>query len=200
MPFHTDRTFRAPEELRTSAFLLRPLRPSNVERDFEAVMESRSFLRTWSQSAWPADDFTLAGNLADLERHEREHLAGDAFTYTVMNLDETVCLGCVYINAPDAPAFVNVQMGAIDGAQWSAYGAAITFWARQSRLADALDEHLLEALNTWFEEDWPLGPHLIVTSESFAQQVATIERVGMQRRFRYNRPTTDDTYLAYAVH
>ncbi len=90
-----DSSSTIPEGLETGYFLIRPLRATDVELDYAAVMESRVFLRQWDQSSWPADDFTLAGNLKDLQRYEGEHIRGESFTFTVMNPDETECLGCV---------------------------------------------------------------------------------------------------------
>jgi len=63
-----------PQEKRTSRLYLRPLWAADVELDYEAVMSSAEMLRRWSESDWPADDFTLVHNLADLQRHEREHI------------------------------------------------------------------------------------------------------------------------------
>ena len=54
-------------------------------------------LRRWSQSGWPADGFTLADNLEDLEMHYREHVERAACTYTVLTPDGAECLGAVYV-------------------------------------------------------------------------------------------------------
>ncbi|MGH2620941.1 MAG: hypothetical protein ACRDHG_10290 [Anaerolineales bacterium] len=62
-----------PQAMRTSRLLLRPLRATDVELDFDAVKSSAEMLRRWGQGGWPADDFTLAENLDDLQRHEHEH-------------------------------------------------------------------------------------------------------------------------------
>ena len=51
MAFNRD-DFHAPEELRTDEFLLRPLRASDAQLDYEAVMESREFLRGWDHERW----------------------------------------------------------------------------------------------------------------------------------------------------
>src|SRR5215218_4357264 len=96
MGFNTG-DFHASDELRTDEFLLRPIRESDAELDYDAVMESREFLRLWEQSTWPEDDFTVEANRADMAKLERRHAEGESFTYTVMNLEETRCLGCVYI-------------------------------------------------------------------------------------------------------
>lgn len=196
MTFRLD-SLRAPEELRTEEFLLRPLRESDAELDYEAVMESREFLRVWEQSTWPADDFTLEANRADLIRHEREHIAGEAFTYTVMNLDETECLGCVYIFPTTAPMYTRPEIAAVDGDEWTAHEAAFYFWVRLSRLADGLDGRLLAALGEWFAQEWGIASPLVITNEQFAQQVAVIEDAGLQLRFRLTFPNEPGQSLAY---
>jgi hypothetical protein len=197
MAFESD-SFRVPEELQTEEFLLRPLRESDAELDYYAVMESREFLRVWEQSTWPADDFTLESNRADLVRHERQHAAGEAFTYTVMTPDETQCLGCVYIFPTTAPMYSRPEIASTDGEEWSAYEAAFYFWVRRSRLADGLDRRLLEALGPWFAEAWGISHPLVITNEQFAQQVAVIEGAGLQLRFRLTFPNEPGKSLAYA--
>lgn len=197
MAFNDD-DFQAPEELRTDEFLLRPLRASDAELDYEALMESKAFLRLWEQSSWPADDFTVAANRDDLARHEREHIAGESFTYTVMNPSETHCLGCVYIFPTTAPMFSRPQIVATDGAQWAAYEVAFYFWVRTSRLSDGLDQRLLEALGPWFAHEWRIEHPLVVTNEQVEQQVATIEHANRQLRFRLTFPNEPGASLAYA--
>src|SRR5262245_4096225 len=111
-----------PEETRTNRLFLRPLRATDVELDYDAVMSSAEQLRRWSDSDWPADDFTLAGNLNDLQRHEREHGERVAFTFTVLNPEGTRCLGCVYIT-PVAPQAAHLCADA-------AHPANVGFWVR----------------------------------------------------------------------
>ena len=96
MIFYSEE-FAVPEILQTGNFIFRPLRASDVELDFDAVVSSSFMLRAWSQSKWPIDGFTLEENLKDLQRHEREHLEKKAFTYTILNPEETFCIGCIYI-------------------------------------------------------------------------------------------------------
>ena len=45
---------------------------------------------------YPAEDFSLEDNLADLEQMRSEHVAGTRYVYTVMASDETEVLGCTY--------------------------------------------------------------------------------------------------------
>ena len=188
----------APDDLQTSEFLLRPIRETDAELDYDALMESREFLRVWEQSTWPADDFTVEANRVDLARHERQHAEGESFTYTVLNPDETQCLGCVYIFPTSAPMYSRAQISALDGAAWAAYEAAVYFWVRKSRLADGLDRRLLDALGPWFAQDWRVAHPLIITNEQFAQQVTVIESAGLLLRFRLAFPNEPGQSLAYA--
>lgn len=190
--------FHPPDGMRTDEFLLRPIRGTDVELDYEAVMESREYLRTWEQSTWPEDDFTIEANRRDLDKLERLHGEGRSFTYTVMNPAETQCLGCVYIFPTDAPFLARSEIVAVDDGQWSGYEAAVYFWVRKSRLADELDRRLLDALRSWIERDWPIGRHLLVTSELFGQQVALIERTDLQLEFHLKDPKQPGRFLAYA--
>jgi hypothetical protein len=66
----TDNDFQAPAERRTTEFLRRPIRASDAERDYAAVMEIKDFLRPWEQSGWPEDNFKLDANRQDLAKLE----------------------------------------------------------------------------------------------------------------------------------
>ena len=69
-----------PDELDNASFLLEPLQPEHVQLDYIAVMRSRLFLNRWSMSSWPAENFTLQENQADLEWHPEEHDSHTALT------------------------------------------------------------------------------------------------------------------------
>jgi hypothetical protein len=190
--------FQPPQELRTDELLLRPIRASDAELDYEAVMESREFLRLWEQSSWPADDFTVEANREDLDKLERRHAEGESFTYTVMDPTETQCLGCVYILPTAARQFSRAQIAAIESDRWSEFEVAVYFWIRKSRLAGGLDHRVLAALGPWLQHDWYIERHLIVTNEQFEQQVAMIERANLKLRFRLTFPSEPGKSLAYA--
>jgi hypothetical protein len=188
----------APAGLRTREFILRPLLPSDAELDYQAVMESREFLRKWEQSTWPEDDFTIEANREDLAKAERRHVDGDAFTYTVMNLDQTECLGCVYLLPPDAKMFTGAHVTALGADHWSDCDATVFFWVRLSRLPERLDRTLLDSVISWLEQEWAFTAPVIVTNEQFDQQVDMIEEAGLRRRFEVKVPANPGLYLAYA--
>ena len=193
----TDDDVRPPDELRANEFLLRPIRVSDAELDYEAVMESRQSLRLWEQSSWPEDDFTVEANRGDLRLLERRHAASESFTYTVMDLTETRCLGCVYIFPTDARQFAKYQVTPVGDAHWSRFEVGVYFWVRESRLADGLDSRLLGALEPWFRSQWQIEHFLVVTNEQCEQQVAMIERAGLRLRFELRSPDEAATSLAY---
>lgn len=143
-----------PAGVETAVFHLTPLTPAHVELDYAALMVSKPMLRRWSGSPWPQDDFTLADNLADLEWHDAEHRERVAFTYTVLNPAQTICLGCVYIN-PLAQTLADADENAALVAQVGAYETAVRCWIAQPHLAADLDAQLLSLLIDWFRTDWP---------------------------------------------
>jgi hypothetical protein len=184
--------------LTTDEFVLRPILATDAELDYAAVMESRDYLRTWEQTSWPADDFTVAGNRSDLEGLEQRHTDRQAYTYTVMNPAGTECLGCVYLMPTDARSFAGARITPVGDHRWDDYSAAVYFWVRKSRLAAQLDRVLLDALRGWLVRDWSLGGHLFVTNEQFTQQVELIGQTDLELRFEVEEPDKPGRYLAYA--
>ncbi len=165
-----------PQEKRTGRLYLRPLRATDVELDYDAVMSSAAMLRRWSQSDWPADNFTLA----DLQRHEREHLERKAFTFTVLNPPGTRCLGCVYI-MPLPPEQVPLCPGA-------AYAADVGFWVRASEVPNDLDQHLLTTLLDWFRAEWALDRVLFTIVQQETRQAALLAAAGLEQRLAVALP------------
>jgi len=183
MAFHPSGA-AVPETRRTERLLLRPLRASDVERDYDAVMESAEQLRLWSQSDWPAPEFTLEENLVDLVRHEREHLEGVAFTYTVLDPAGARCLGCVYVTPP-VPELARLLPGA-------GHAAHVGFWVRTSELAGDLEAHLLATLRAWFAEDWAFDRVVFGSVRRNERQAALLEREGLTEVAAYTRANGRD--------
>jgi RimJ/RimL family protein N-acetyltransferase len=131
--------FEIPNLLETDRFRLRMLSVDDAEKDYEAVIESRELLHTMFGGPWPGPKFTLEENLADLERHQREFLSRTAFAYTVVSLDETRILGCVYINPSET----------------TDSDAVVRMWVRQTEYDNGLDETLVTTVKDWISSDWP---------------------------------------------
>lgn len=131
--------FKVPERLETTEFRLRMLTVHDVVKDYDAVMSSVDHLaKVWPGSGWPVG-LTLEQNLIDLGWHQKEFQRRRSFAYTVVTLDETRVLGCVYINPT----------------RKRGHDAVVYFWVRQGELANGLDARLSTAVRQWLEKEWP---------------------------------------------
>lgn len=132
-------TFAVPAVLETAEFRLRMLSVHDVIKDYEAVMTSVPHLKTiWPGGTWP-DGLTLEQNLIDLGWHQKEFQIRRSFAYTVVTLDVSRVVGCVYINPTRKRGF----------------DAAVYLWARTSELASGMEERLYVAVRDWLAKDWP---------------------------------------------
>lgn len=168
MSFYRDDA-PVPAELRTAEFLLRPLRATDAERDYEAVMASEAALRRDNGDRWPRPDFTVEENRASLQGHEADFRTRRGFTYTVLDPSEGRCLGCIYIYPPNAatvagasarvgfvqastyafPPFAAEEVGEIRDNE-----AEARFWVRPDGVVPDLDRKLLAALVRWLRDDF----------------------------------------------
>jgi hypothetical protein len=136
-----EKSFKVPEKLETEEFQLRMLTVNDVEKDYDAVMSSIDELKTiWPDSDWPVG-LTLEENLIDLGWHQREFLDRRSFAYTVVSLDETRVLGCVYINPT----------------RKRGYDAEVYLWARETKLGIGLDASLYSVVKLWLKSKWPFA-------------------------------------------
>ena len=188
----------APDQLRTDEYILRPIRASDARLDYEAVMESKEFLRKWEQTGWPEDNFTVEANRDDLMRMEQRHVDGESYSYTIASPTAEQCLGCVYIFPTKAKLFTKAKVTPIGSLRWSEFDVAAYFWVRTSRMIDKLDERLLEAVTAWLQREWRVRRQLVVTSELVEQQVALLESSGHSLCFELAYPNKAGRELAYA--
>jgi RimJ/RimL family protein N-acetyltransferase len=152
MKFYSDK-FPIPELFQADKFIFRPLRASDVELDFDAVISSSHMLRAWSQSDWPVDGFTLEENLDDLQRHEQEHLDKKAFTYTIMNPEGTFCLGCIYMN-PLIQETVDLGICQHPAKDEEVFAASVRYWVRESHATKEFNSTILEKIIQWLDSEW----------------------------------------------
>jgi len=185
-----------PEELHTDEFVLRPLRANDVDLDFAAVVESRDDLRALFGGTWPRDGFTVEENLQDLEIHEKEHVERKAFTFTIVNPEETECLGCIYVTPL---AFELEHAGADEELVSGAANddAAVFFWVRSSRVADGLEERVLRFLASWLREAWPFGRVLFGANEHAPRRAKQFAEIGLRETIRVARPLNGAALLFF---
>jgi hypothetical protein len=137
---HPERT-----ELSTGHHL-RPIRESDVEIDYPAVMGSRA--RLWAKYGeawgWPPATMTFEADREDLARHEGEIAAHETFNYAVLDAGETELLGCVYIDPPDERS----PPGAEAVASW---------WVVDRAAGTDLERALDDFVPRWLAGTWGFG-------------------------------------------
>jgi hypothetical protein len=129
-----------PTGIETPDFRIRPLTINDVVKDYDAVMSSVNHLRKifGPNSSWPSERLTLEQDLIDLGWHQKEFQNQTSFAFTVMTIDESKCLGCVYVYPSEK---IN-------------YDAKVFLWVRESERNNGLDENLFFAVQQWLSEKW----------------------------------------------
>lgn len=139
-PAFVPEGFVAPTALRTAEFRLEPLGPQHNAADHAAWSSSIDHIRAtvgYPDDGWPpVEGMSLDENLADLERHAADFMAGRGFTFTVLDPDDRV-IGCVYIYPTSSPD----------------YDVSVQSWVVADRAE--LDTPLADAVATWLDADWP---------------------------------------------
>ena len=122
---------------------MRPIRETDVDLDYPAVMGSRDRLWTRYREAWgwPPDWMTLEQDRKDLARHESEMTRGEAFVYAIFDRNETELEGCVYIDPPDDTSPPGTD-------------AVVSWWVIDGMVDAALDHELATFVPHWLAETW----------------------------------------------
>ena len=133
--------FKVPDKFENQNFRLRMLTVNDVVKDYDAVMTSIDHLDEFDGpgTKWPSKDLSLEQDLIDLGWHQKEFQKRRSFTFTVVSLDETKVLGCLYIFPTEK----------------SGYDAEVTMWVRQSAFKEGLDSILFITVKNWISEKWP---------------------------------------------
>jgi hypothetical protein len=122
---------------------LRPIRASDVDIDYPAVMGSRE--RLWAKYGeawgWPPATMSYEADREDLARHEAEIAAHETFNYAILGPDETELLGCVYIDPPDERSPAGSD-------------ALVSWWVVDSEQGGALERALEELIPKWLADTW----------------------------------------------
>lgn len=141
--FFVPEDFKVPESASTKNLRLRPLRAADVDLDYQAVMSSTDHLHgTFGpDDKWPSKDLTRDEDLRALEKHEKEFKQRVAFTYTVLDHEESQCLGCVYI----LPAHTEK------------YDAQVYLWVTAKVYQRGYDKELYNGVKKWLKKDWPFS-------------------------------------------
>ena len=133
--------FKVPEVYENEHFRIRMLTVNDVVKDYDAVMTSIDHLQGvfGPNSTWPSKDLTFEQDLIDLGWHQKEFQRRSSFAYTVVKLDESEVVGCLYIYPTSKGDF----------------NADITMWVRASEVKNGLDSILFDSVKKWISDDWP---------------------------------------------
>lgn len=166
------------------------LSPALVEPDFAAVMRDIPMLRDWSGQDWPTPEFTIAENLVDLARHDREQQEGVALTFSVL-LDSTV-QGCIYVH-PWAQSLTTRDVTPAPPFPCSERDAVVRGWAHELSAEQLIEAAfaLLRAPSLAFARLW------WQTNLRCPEQLVACEGLGLTERHEYVGPT--GTWVMCAV-
>jgi hypothetical protein len=152
-----SRDFSPPEKLDCGDFIIRKIYAKDVYLDYTAVMSSINIIKKVRGGSWPTKELTIEDDLIDLCWHQREFEFKNSFAFTVMNNDETKCLGCIYFYPPrtgmssarsDDQAEVNISM-----------------WVIQEEYDKGLYPKLFKTVKEWVTKDWPFHKVAYVNKE-----------------------------------
>jgi hypothetical protein len=122
---------------------LRPIRESDVDIDYPAVMGSRE--RLWEiygeAWGWPPATMTYEEDRVDLAHHEVEIAAHETFNYAILDEPETQLLGCVYIDPPGPDSRPGSD-------------AVVSWWVVDQMVGSDLDRALRAFVPQWMAETW----------------------------------------------
>jgi hypothetical protein len=139
-----DPTFAPPPRLDlATGHHLRPIRESDVDVDYPAVMGSRA--RLWEKYGdawgWPPATMSYEDDRQDLARHEAEMRDLKSFNYAILDEAETRLFGCVYVDPPEA--------GGPEGAD-----AMASWWVIDDAAGSPLEQALDEVIPGWLSDPW----------------------------------------------
>jgi hypothetical protein len=126
-----------------SGYHMRPIRESDVDIDYPAVMGSRE--RLWEKYrdawGWPSAELSYEADRVDLARHEAEIARHETFNYAILDRDETELLGCVYIDPSDS----RTPPGS---------DAMVSWWVVDRMLGSELERFLDDFVPSWLSDAW----------------------------------------------
>jgi hypothetical protein len=109
-----------------------------------------------------------------------------------------VALGCIYFLPNNDRMYKTAEVTSHDGTDFSSIDATISFWVLVSTWEDGFERASLDAVLSWLRDAWSFERPVILTNEKLDHQIATIESLGLTRRFDYDRDKDMYTSRAYA--
>ena len=156
---------------------IEPLTSALVELDTTAYLASPVAILRHSSGRWPTKDFTASDNLALIARHEAEHLAGEAFAYSLLTAERDRELGCVYLRS--LSDFQQRTGTRLVGPHRDLTSAAIaTFWLIDDARARPSAETVVAELESWIAE-WGAAPAIFRCLPEEVETIAALRGRGL---------------------
>jgi hypothetical protein len=173
-----------PERHAGGGLVLTRLTAAHAGRDHAALMASVAYLRRWSDSDWPADDFSLAENREELGWHDEEHEARIAFTYSVLDESERRVLGCVYLR-PLRDMLLTRGVEPPTEPDWPGGDApCVRGWVRRDEPEQLQGRFLAVTLDWLTGPDWAFPELRWTAASDDAPQFAALDARGWTRELR----------------
>jgi hypothetical protein len=140
----------APEPLLSEVAIV-PLTRGLLDLDLTAYCSSPRAIRAHSAGRWPTENFTREEDCRLIERHEEEHVAGDAYAYAILSADRTREMGCVYLR-PLVPFLERTGTRLCAGTVNVDRTAIVTYWVLDDDAARPPTERILDHLRGWLHQ------------------------------------------------
>jgi hypothetical protein len=133
--------FNPPAEFRSASFKLVPLGPALAKQDYDAYMSSIEHLqKTFSgNDRWPTAKLTMEDQAKDMAGEKSRFDSRKSFTYSVLTLDGSKELGCVYISP----------------SRKQGYDAMVRIWVTKDQFDKGFEATLIPEVKTWLAGVWP---------------------------------------------
>lgn len=148
--------FEPPKDVTTDRFVIFQTDEGLFESDHAAVMKSRDYLRVWSQSSWPEDDFSPEQNREDLKQHVDDNRTHTAYGYMIYSPDRKTCYGSLYVN-PSKPIMTNYITTVVQRDELEKYDARIDCWIAPD-VETGFEADILKSIREWLENEWKIRP------------------------------------------
>ena len=185
-----------PGGLRHERFVAVPLTTATAALDYASYMASPDVIRVHSDGRWPVEGFTLADDLELVSKHEDDHKSRRAFTFVLLTPSGAAALGCLYLNPlRDYLLRAEAPRQLVDETPLDA--AMVTFWLRQDQQHTGLAEVVVEAVNDWILDEWPVSAHLFRVLPEERSSCAALDGLGL-RKVRLALPGEKRPYVWYS--
>jgi len=185
-----------PEQLRGDGFLIRPIKPEDVQLHYEAISASRDMLKKWSGGTWPTDDFTLESDIAELAQAKEWHDKGAAYTFGVFSEDESELLGMVHVDSLMQELHIG-QAEEDDLTTVMRFEGVVRFWVRPSFVERDFDRALMHALVEWLDNEWNFQRVLYRINSTDLRQVEILSGLGRRHLYVLDPPDRNGKHILH---